>query len=58
MSKINRYYVSEIDKKMAEFNRSHKRSKSQQREYDKYQDVYAKRDNVSETTKQDTINWD
>jgi hypothetical protein len=58
MSKINRYYVSEIDKKMAEFNRSHKRSKSQQQEYDKYQAIYAKRDQTSINTDSDDINWD
>jgi hypothetical protein len=58
MTKINRNYVSEIDKKMAEFNRTHKRSKSQQAEYDKYQAVFTKRDKTTQPEDRDTINWD
>ena len=58
MSKINRYYVSEIDKKMAEINRTHKRSNSQQKEHDKYQAIYAKRDQAITDSDADDINWD
>lgn len=44
MSKIDKHFVSEIDKKMAEFNATHPRSAAQQAEYDKYQHIYHSRD--------------
>ena len=57
MKKIDRYYVSEIDKKMAEFNKSHPLSASQQFEHDKYQKIYQSRDHAQEPTKENTIDW-
>lgn len=44
MGKIDKHFVSEIDKKMAEFNATHPRSAAQQAEYDKYQRIYRLRD--------------
>jgi hypothetical protein len=44
MSKIDKHFVSEIDKKMAEFDAAHKKSPSQQAEIDKYKRIYELRD--------------
>lgn len=44
MSKIDKHFVSNIDKKMAEFNATHPKSVAQQTEYDKYQRIYHLRD--------------
>ncbi len=44
MRKIDKHYVSEIDKKLAEFDAIHPKSRSQQAEYDKYQRIYRLRD--------------
>lgn len=51
MRKIDKHYVSEIDKKVDEFNQTHERSPAQQAEYEKYQAIYQKRD-VQEGTPQ------
>lgn len=45
MRKIDKQYVSEIDKKLAEFDSTHSKSRAQQAEYDKYQAIYQLRDN-------------
>ncbi|HLB56927.1 MAG TPA: CBU_0585 family protein [Coxiellaceae bacterium] len=44
MSKIDKHFVSNIDKKMAEFNATHPKSAAQQAEYEKYQRIYHLRD--------------
>lgn len=44
MDKIDKHYISDIDKKLAEFDRTHPKSPAQQAEYDKYQVIYHKRD--------------
>lgn len=43
--KILRHYVSEIDRQLAEFGRTHRLSASQQAEIKKYEWVYKHRDN-------------
>ena len=48
MRKIDKHYVSEIDKKLAQFDATHPKSRSQQAEYDKYQRIHQMRDGVSE----------
>lgn len=57
MKKIDRYYVSEIDKKMAEFNKKNPLSPSQQFEHDKYQKIYQARDHAQEIENEQTIDW-
>jgi hypothetical protein len=57
MKKIDRYYVSEIDKKMAEFNKKHPLSASQQFEHDKYLKIYQARDHIVDPTKDEPIDW-
>lgn len=42
--KIDKHYVSDIDKKLAEFDAAHPKSRAQQAEYDKYQKIYRMRD--------------
>ena len=44
MSKIDKHFVSEIDKKMAEFDATHEKSAAQKAEYEKYQGIYLRRD--------------
>ena len=59
MKKIDRLYVSEIDKKMAQFNKTHPLSASQQEEYEKYQEIYALRDDPkAEREPQSDSLWD
>ncbi len=50
MRKIDKHYVSDIDKKLAEFDATHERSCSQQAEYDKYQRIYRLRDSETPNT--------
>ena len=57
MKKINSKYISSIDKKMAEFNRTHKLTESQQAEHDKYQEIYKKRDQAVNPIDEDLIDW-
>jgi hypothetical protein len=58
MSKIDKHFVSEIDKKMAEFNATHAKSAEQQAEFEKYQRIYRLRDVPTEqVVKSDTL-WD
>jgi hypothetical protein len=44
MSKIDKHFVSSIDKKMLKFNETHPKSAAQQAEYEKYQRIYHLRD--------------
>ena len=46
MAKINKQFVSEIDKRLAEFNATHAKSAAQQAEIDKYSRIYEQRDKV------------
>ncbi len=50
-------YVSEIDKHLAEFDRSHSLSASQQAEIKKYQRVYERRDHPTPLAKKPSL-WD
>ncbi|PHQ81111.1 MAG: hypothetical protein COB66_03095 [Coxiella sp. (in: Bacteria)] len=49
MKKVNKHFVSDIDKKLAEFNASRPRSASQLSEIEKYQKIFALRDNPEVT---------
>lgn len=53
MSKIDKHFVSEIDKKMAEFDVTHQKSAAQQAEFNKYKRIYQMRDVPTECTDQD-----
>ena len=58
MKKIDKQYVSEIDKKLAGFDATHPKSAAQQAEYDKYQRIYHLRDiPTNETVEKDRL-WD
>ena len=46
MSGIEKTYVSDIDLKLAKFNAENPKSAAQQTEFDKYQAIYKKRDNM------------
>lgn len=46
MRKIDKHYVSVIDKTLAEFDATHPRSAAQQTEYNKYQRINQLRDNI------------
>lgn len=58
MNKIDKHFVSEIDKKLAEFDSTHTRSASQQAEYEKYQRIYLKRDTAVDMNKEKESLWD
>ena len=51
MRKLKKHFVSDIDKKLAEFNASNPKSASQQAEIEKYRKIFELRDNAD--TKQD-----
>ena len=55
MSKIDKHFVSEIDKKMAEFDATHQQSAAQQAEFNKYQRIYHMRDVPTECTDRDSL---
>ena len=56
MREIDKHYVSEIDKKLAEFDATHPKSRAQQAEHDKYQRIYRLRDEpASSEPKEDDI---
>ena len=44
MRKIDKHFVSEIDKKLAAFDATHAKSPAQQAEFDKYRQLYQRRD--------------
>ncbi len=64
MKKIDRFYVSEFDKKMAQFNKTHTLSAAQSAEKQKYAVIYAQRDQAnpesvaSTATEDDNALWD
>ena len=58
MKKINRHFVSEIDKAMAKFNRTHELSASQRKEKEKYEKIHELRDNPSESSPEEDRIWD
>ena len=57
MSKIDKHFVSEIDKKLAEFDATHQKSAAQQAEYDKYRRIYQLRDVPTDLAKADEDLW-
>lgn len=57
MKKIDKHFVSEIDKKLAEFDSTHPKSASQQAESEKYQRIYQQRDVETEVKKQEDDIW-
>lgn len=58
MKKIDKQYVSEIDKKLAEFDNTHPKSAAQQAEYDKYQKIYQFRDEPTDQNDKKNDLWD
>ena len=58
MKKINRHFVSEIDKAMAKFNRTHELSASQRKEKEKYDKIHNLRDNPDELPPEQDNLWD
>lgn len=56
MRKIDKHYVSDIDKKLAEFDATHKKSRSQQAEYEKYQRIHRLRDSEIPNTSDTELN--
>ncbi len=57
MKPIDKHFVSEIDKKLAEFNESNAKSPAQQAEIDKYEHIYKLRDHATVVEKDKDI-WD
>ena len=55
MNRIDKNYISPIDQQLAEFDKTHSQSKSQQAEFDKYQRIYALRDHSSAAQKSDSF---
>ena len=55
MNKIDKNFVSDIDKKMAEFDATHAKSAEQKAEHEKYQRIYQRRDTPMDidTSKED-----
>lgn len=49
MSKIDKHFVSGIDKTLAQFDIAHAKSPAQQMEYDQYQRIYQLRDTPTES---------
>lgn len=45
MKRTDKHYISEIDKRLAEFDQSHPKTPSQKTEIDKYKRIYELRDN-------------
>lgn len=57
MSTIDKHFVSEIDKKLAEFDATHQKSAAQEAEHDKYQRIYRLRDVPTDIVKADEDLW-
>ena len=57
MKKLNKHYVSDIDKKLADFNRNQPRSASQLAEIDKHQKIFELRDNPDANQDQQGDIW-
>ena len=51
MQKLNKQFTSEIDEALSKFDEQNARSPAQQAEFDKYQQIYAKRDEASVETR-------
>ena len=58
MKKIDKHYVSQIDKDLAAFDATHEKSPAQLTEYLKYQAIYQLRDEPTEQNKQEDSLWD
>ena len=58
MRKIDKHFVSEIDKKLAEFDATHPQSPAQRAEFEKYQHLYRLRDVPTESVKKPNDWWD
>lgn len=58
MGKIDRNYVSDIDKKLNEFDRTHDLSESQKAEIAKYKSLNESRDNPKGSTDSQGDIWD
>ena len=56
--KVDKKFVSEIDKRLKEFRRTHSKSASQLAEIKKYQRIYEMRDNRIITSKKTEGLWD
>lgn len=57
MKKIDKHYVSEIDKKLAEFDQTHGKSASQMAEIAKYRAVFEKRDKAVIDSEESSELW-
>lgn len=57
MKKVDKHYVSDIDKRLKEFNNTQPKSAAQQAEIKKYQRIYQLRDNAIEETPVDDSIW-
>ena len=59
MQKVDKQFVSEIDKKLAKFDKTQPKSQAQLDEIEKYQKIYQLRDNANlqETPAKEDI-WD
>lgn len=58
MKKLNKHFVSEIDKKLKHFNETQPRSASQLSEIDKYNKIFELRDNPNATQDLQGDIWD
>lgn len=58
MSKIDKHFTSEIDKKLAEFDSTHIASPAQQAEFNKHQRIYQLRDVPTESCAPQGDLWD
>jgi hypothetical protein len=58
MGRVSKLYVSEIDKKLAEYNKTHPRTASQQEEIDKYARIDQMRDTSVEQCEPEEDIWD
>ncbi len=54
---IDKHFVSDVDKKIREFDQQHAPSEAQLAEIKKYQRVYAHRDNALDENKESDL-WD
>lgn len=58
MGKVSKLYVSEIDKKLAEYSKTHPRTASQQEEIDKYNRIHRMRDHAVHQPESEEDIWD
>lgn len=57
MNKIDKHFVSEIDRKLAEFDATHPKSAAQKAEHEKYKRIYQRRDTPVEATPEKEDLW-